>query len=189
MSATARRSPALGQALPPWDVERWFNSEPLALSALRGRVVVVAAFQMLCPGCVAHGLPQAQRIADAFSPRELVVVGLHTVFEHHLAMQPHALEAFLHEYRVTFPVAVDRHDGQPVPCTMRSYRLAGTPSLLCADREGRLAYHAFGRPADLEVGAVLGQLVATPLSTSRVAAPLPGDAGCAPTGCPIPVTG
>ena len=52
-------------ASPEWRVSRWFNSEaPLSLGALRGKVAMVSAFQMLCPGCVAQGLPQAQRIAQ-----------------------------------------------------------------------------------------------------------------------------
>ncbi|MFB3046457.1 MAG: hypothetical protein ACE10A_09165 [Acidiferrobacterales bacterium] len=45
-------------------------------------------------------------------------MGLHTVFEHHDAMQPHALQAFLHEYRVNFPLGVDAHEsGQDIPLT------------------------------------------------------------------------
>ena len=48
---------------PDWHVSRWFNAAgPLALADLRGKIVVAHAFQMLCPGCVLHGLPQAQRV-------------------------------------------------------------------------------------------------------------------------------
>lgn len=32
---------------------------------------------MLCPGCVSHGLPQAQRILSTFGD-DVVVLGLHT---------------------------------------------------------------------------------------------------------------
>ena len=72
---------------------QWFNTaEAPALERLRGRVVVIEAFQMLCPGCVSHGIPQAQRIHDTFPREEVVVLGLHTVFEHHAAMTPVALE-------------------------------------------------------------------------------------------------
>ena len=68
-------------ASPEWRVSRWFNSEaPLSLGALRGKVVMVSAFQMLCPGCVSESLPQALRVREAFSEAELAVVGLHTVF-------------------------------------------------------------------------------------------------------------
>src|SRR5690606_9882792 len=106
-----------------------FNTFPLELSELRGRVVVLHAFQMLCPGCVAHGLPQAARIHATFDPRDVCVVGLHTVFEHHSVMGPQALRAFLHEYRVPFPVGVDRPGDSAVPTTMSAYGMRGTPTL------------------------------------------------------------
>ena len=52
---------------PPWQVAQWFNTDkPLSLEALRGKVIVLEAFQMLCPGCVSHGLPQAVRVRDTF---------------------------------------------------------------------------------------------------------------------------
>lgn len=48
------------QRAPELDVIQWFNTEePPTLAGLRGRVVVLHAFQMLCPGCVRSGLPQA----------------------------------------------------------------------------------------------------------------------------------
>jgi thiol-disulfide isomerase/thioredoxin len=91
---------------PEWQTATWFNTpEPLSLSGLRGRVVLLHAFQMLCPGCVSHGLPQAQRVAKLFP--DVRVIGLHTVFEHHEAIGLASLRAFLHEYRIRFPVAVD----------------------------------------------------------------------------------
>ena len=40
---------------PEWETTDWLNTEePLCLAALRGRVVMVHAFQMLCPGCVSR---------------------------------------------------------------------------------------------------------------------------------------
>jgi hypothetical protein len=47
----------------------------------------------------------------------LAVIGLHTVFEHHSAMQEDSLRAFLHEYKVQFPVAIDKPGiaGDPMP--------------------------------------------------------------------------
>ena len=57
---------------------------------------------------MSHGLPQAKRIQHAFGDA-VTVLGLHTVFEHHEAMTPTSLEAFLHEYCITFSVGVDAH--------------------------------------------------------------------------------
>ena len=146
-------------------VDQWFNTdEPQSLGTLRGRVVVIEAFQMLCPGCVAHGIPQAQRIAQAFPTESVAVLGLHTVFEHHAAMTPVSLEAFLHEYRVTFPVAVDRPDGAGMPATMQAYRMQGTPTLILIDALGRLRKQWFGAPNDITVGAEIMRLVSEALA-------------------------
>jgi len=146
----------IGSPAPELDAVEWIGP-PRPLAELRGRVVLVEVFQMLCPGCVSHGLPQAKRVEEMFP--EVAVIGLHSVFEHHEAMTPVALRAFLHEYRIRFPVAVDRHDGDRIPVTMRRYELQGTPSTLLIDREGRLRQLAFGAVDDLALGAYLGQLL------------------------------
>jgi peroxiredoxin len=149
---------------PELDVTQWFNTpEPMTLGALRGKVVLLHAFQMLCPGCVRSGIPQAQRIAAIFPASEVAVIGIHTVFEHHEAMTPVALAAFIHEYRLTFPVAVDRPaDDGPIPSTMAAYGMRGTPSLVLIDRAGRVRRHSFGAEDDLKVGAEIGLLMAEP---------------------------
>ena len=152
-----------GHPAPAWTTSEWFNTAvALQLQDLRGRVIVLHAFQMLCPGCVQHGLPQAQRIQATFAEHDVAVVGLHSVFEHHAAMTPVSLRAFLHEYRVDFPVGVDARSEDPrdpIPSTMRAYGLQGTPSLLLIDRRGDLRLHAFGAAEDLDVGAAIAALL------------------------------
>ena len=145
-----------------WQVEVWLNTPaPLELSQLRGRVVLLHAFQMLCPGCVSHAVPQAERVHREYAELGVSVIGLHTVFEHHAAMLPLALEVFLHEYRVTHPVGVDvTVDGIAIPATMRRYGMRGTPTLILIDRVGKLRLHEFGRMEDLRLGMMLGQLLA-----------------------------
>ena len=150
---------------PEWQVEVWLNTRAsLELSQLRGRVVLLHAFQMLCPGCVSHAVPQAERVHREYAELGVSVIGLHTVFEHHAAMMPVALEAFLHEYRVTYPVGVDvAVAGDTIPATMRRYGMRGTPTLILIDRGGKLRLHEFGRMDDLRLGMMLGQLLAEPI--------------------------
>jgi hypothetical protein len=146
---------------PAWQVSRWFNSAPLTLADLCGKVVLLHAFQMLCPACAMQALPQMQRVRRAFEGEPLVVVGLHTVFEHHDAQGPAALAAFLHEYRYDFPVGVDAHDADdPLPRTMRSYAMQGTPTLVLIDAQGQLRQQHFGVADDLALGASVGRLLA-----------------------------
>jgi peroxiredoxin len=136
-------------------VERWFNAEePPTLAALRGRVVLLHAFQMLCPGCVAHATPQAEKAHRMFAETDLRVIGLHTVFEHHAAMTPVALEAFIHEYRLTFSIGVDSPaTGGPIPRTMQAYGMQGTPTMILIGRDGRIRHRGFGAEDDMAVGA------------------------------------
>lgn len=146
---------------PELNVTQWINTlRNITLAELRGRVVVLHAFQMLCPGCVSHGLPQAAAIHEAFPAADVAVIGIHTVFEHHSAMTPVALEAFIHEYRIRFPVAIDRPSTTgSIPHTMEAFGMRGTPTLILLDRQGRIRLNHFGRMDDLRVGATIGQLV------------------------------
>jgi hypothetical protein len=156
-----------GTRAPALQVASWLGAgAPESLEALRGRVVVVHAFQLLCPGCVHHGIPQAKRIRETFSPKDVAVLGLHTVFEHHEAMGPAVLRAFLHENRIAFPVGIDQPSGDaanPIPLTMRAYGMRGTPTLLLIDRRGDLRRHAFGAEEDMAVGAAISALIAEPV--------------------------
>jgi peroxiredoxin len=147
---------------PELQVERWFNTDaPITLASLRGKIVALHAFPMLCPGCVLQTVPQARHLHELARGRDLIVLGLHTVFEHHAAMTPVSLEAFLHEYRVTFPVGVDRPSADgPIPIIMAAYGLRGTPSTIIIDREGRIIRHVFGIEDDLSLGLLLGCLLA-----------------------------
>jgi hypothetical protein len=175
---------------PDWHIDTWLNaSADLDLGALRGKVIYAVAFQMLCPGCVSHGLPQAQRARQLFSSNDLAVVGLHTVFEHHDAQGgPAPLRAFLHEYRITFPVGIDAREGQdPLPLTMRAYAMRGTPTTILIDREGRLRLQHFGHLEDMQLGAAVATLVReAPLATRAAAdgavdsAPSCDADGCVP---------
>jgi len=140
----------------------WLNTqEPIELSALRGKVVAIEAFQMLCPGCVSHGLPQATRIRETFSADDVAVLGLHTVFEHHEAQGTKAaLQAFMHEYRISFPVGIDaQSETARLPQSMTNFQLRGTPSLILIDREGRYHNQYFGAVSDMAVGAAIMELV------------------------------
>ncbi|MDJ0691466.1 MAG: TlpA disulfide reductase family protein [Xenococcaceae cyanobacterium MO_188.B32] len=129
---------------------------------LEVRLLLSLLFRCARPACIEHSIPQAKRVHQTFSSEDVAVIGLHTVFEHHQAMKEESLKAFLHEYRVNFPVAIDlpsddEHD--PIPQTMRTYRTQGTPTLLLFDRNGCLRKHKFGHQHDLVLGAEIMALL------------------------------
>lgn len=146
---------------PEWQVSQWFNCpQPLNITQLKGKVVLLHAFQLLCPGCVSQSVPQAERVHRMLAGDDLIVVGLHTVFEHHAAMTPVVLEAFLHENKISHPIGVDAQQaGSAIPLTMLRYGLRGTPSLVVIDRVGKVRLNEFGKVDDLLLGSVLGKLI------------------------------
>jgi thiol-disulfide isomerase/thioredoxin len=150
---------------PELEVSQWLNAPaqqpPPSLEALRGKVVLVHAFQMLCPGCVMHAVPQAKRVHEALRREDFAVLGLHSVFEHHETMTPAALAVFASEFRLRFPIGVDRpQPGSALPATMAAYGMQGTPTTLLVDRQGRLRLHEFGAIDDLALGLHIGLLLA-----------------------------
>lgn len=164
----------------------WFNTPgPLTLQGLRGRPVFLHSFQLLCPGCVAQSLPQVQRIERVFAHTDLQVIGIHTVFEHHAAMSPVTLQAFLHEYRLKSPVAVDlAEEGSDIPVTMRRFGLRGTPSSVLIGRDGSILHQVFGVEDDIAVGARIAMALADP---APVRAGEMADDGCADGRCTAPL--
>ncbi|MEM7336568.1 MAG: TlpA disulfide reductase family protein [Chloroflexota bacterium] len=141
--------------------ERWLNTDRnITLDSLRGKVVIIFAFQMLCPGCVQYCIPQSKQVYDVFHNEEVVVLGLHTVFEHHEAMQEPSLRAFLHEYGIRYPVAIDMTGvNSPMPQTMEQYRMRGTPTTILIDRGGHLRKQHFGHLPDMVLGAEIMALI------------------------------
>jgi peroxiredoxin len=176
---------------PPLQIAQWLNTDtPLTLASMRGRVVVIEAFQMLCPACVTHSLPQARKVRQLFPTKDVAVIGLHTVFEHHDVMGPAALEAFVREYRLSFPIGIDAPFGSSIPATMREYQMQGTPTTVLVDRHGRLRMSHFGVLDDIALGAAIGQLLAEDTTArqevqapNETAAALEAGVACDALGC------
>lgn len=141
-------------------VDKWLNIDGnYDIDSFQGKIILVYAFQMLCPGCVLNTIPQANKIDRMFSGKKLQVIGLHTVFEHHQAMTEISLTAFLYEYHVTFPVAIDNPGKSgPIPEIMKKYRMQGTPTIILFDKTGKLIMQRFGHIEDLEMGTIIGRL-------------------------------
>lgn len=111
----------IGQPAPAWEVTDWIGSPPLALAALKGRVVLVRWFMSTdCPYCTATA-PALNHLDRTYRDRGLVVVGLY----HHKHAEPldvAKVRAWSQDFGFRFPVAVDR-DWR----TLRKWWLAAGP--------------------------------------------------------------
>ena len=62
-----------------------------------------------------------------------------------------------------FPVGIDQGEpANPVPLTLQACGLRGTPSLVVFDPSGGVRLSHFGQIGDLQLGAVIGQLLVEP---------------------------
>ncbi len=130
----------------PLTIQQWLNApSEFYLDVFSNRIKVIHAFQMLCPGCVYHGIPQTLELYERFQGLNVDVVGLHTVFEHHNVMGEEALKVFIKEWQLPFPVGIDQPKAnERIPTTMNAYQMQGTPTTIIIDQNGNLLVQHFG---------------------------------------------
>lgn len=101
------RDPLVGKPAPAWHAERWINSAPLALSDLRGRVILLRFWTAPdCPFCSATA-PALNEFHARYAARGLQVIG----FYHHKQRSPldaAAVEHYTRTFGFRFPIAIDR---------------------------------------------------------------------------------
>ena len=97
----------IDQPAPPWQVSQWFNSPPLTLEQLRGKVVFVRWFMgPSCPFCSGTA-PTLRALHERYADKGLVVVGMY----HHkeeTPLDPEQVEGWIKHYGYRFPVAIDK---------------------------------------------------------------------------------
>jgi cytochrome c biogenesis protein CcdA/thiol-disulfide isomerase/thioredoxin len=115
----------------------WINSDPLKLSDLRGKVVIVNFWTFGCYNCV-NTLPYVKDLYARYHDQGLEIVGVHTpefAYEHLLSnVQSHSKEL-----GVTWPVVQD-NDYK----TWRAYNNRYWPAFYFLDAEGHIRYTHFG---------------------------------------------
>jgi peroxiredoxin len=96
----------IGTKAPEWKVARWFNSPPLALKDLRGKVVLVRWWTAPdCPFCKATA-PALNEFYKSYRAKGLEVIG----FYHHKSGGPLSVDdvkMFSARFGFKFPVAID----------------------------------------------------------------------------------
>ena len=96
----------VGVPAPEWDSGKtWLRSAPIALSDLRGKVVLLRFWLAGCPYCV-RSAPALQGLHERFAPQGLVVIGFH----HPKAPgheEPEFVRSAARDLGFTFPIALD----------------------------------------------------------------------------------
>ena len=115
----------------------WFNSEPLTLQELRGKVVMVDFWTYSCVNCV-RTLPYMVDWNAKYAEEGLVILGIHTpefAFEQDANNVQQAIERF----GILYPVAQDNDYG-----TWRAFNNHYWPAKYLIDAQGHIRYVHFG---------------------------------------------
>jgi thiol-disulfide isomerase/thioredoxin len=133
-------------------ISNWFNSAPLNMTDLRGKVVLVDFWTYGCVNCV-NTLPHVTELYAKYKDRGLVVVGVHTpefAFERSAAN----VQAALKRHGITYPVAQD-NDSQ----TWDAYRNQYWPAQYIIDQSGRIVFHHDGEGRYDEIDRTIARLL------------------------------
>ncbi|MBZ5522329.1 MAG: redoxin domain-containing protein [Acidobacteriia bacterium] len=130
----------------------WFNSPPLAMRQLRGRVVLVDFWDYTCVNCI-RTLPYIKAWHDRYKDLGLTVIGVHTP-EFLFARYESNVERGIEEFGLTYPVVVDSNMELWEAFANRYW-----PTKYLIDGEGYLRYAHFGEGKYQETEETIQELL------------------------------
>jgi cytochrome c biogenesis protein CcdA/thiol-disulfide isomerase/thioredoxin len=145
--------PILGTAPEFAGTQRWFNSPPLTMQGLRGRVVLVDFWTYTCINCL-RTLPYIKAWDARYRSRGLTIVGVHTpefAFEKLASNVQRAIRV----QSLRYPVVQDNEFG-----TWNAFTNQGWPSKFLIDARGRVRYVHLGEGEYRETEAAIRTLLA-----------------------------
>ncbi|MDR6517375.1 thiol-disulfide isomerase/thioredoxin [Variovorax paradoxus] len=144
------------------NIDTWLNSQPLKLSELRGKVVLVDFWTYTCINCLNH-LPYVKDWNQKYKDKGLVVVGVHTpefAFEKSTKNVKDAIERL----QIKHAVAQDNGYG-----TWKAFRNQYWPAVYLIDKQGKIVYSHFGEGSygttEKKIQALLAEPAPAPAGT------------------------
>lgn len=133
--SSAPPNPQVGFTAPGFSLDS-LTGEPVALSDLRGKVVVLNLWASWCPPCRAE-MPALNAVYQKFRDQGLVVLGINTAFQD----DENNARTAIRDWGLTFPIVFDR-DG----VTSRQYHVQAMPTTFFIGRDGVIREIVFGGP-------------------------------------------
>ncbi len=124
--------PDLGPAPDFVGITQWLNtSTPVALSQLRGKVVLVDFWTYACMNCI-RTLPHVTSLYEKYKDRGFMVIGVHTP-EFAYEKRTANVERALQQYKIHYPVAQDNDYA-----TWKAYQNRFWPAQYVIDTKGHI---------------------------------------------------
>lgn len=131
----------------------WYNSEPLTMAGLRGKVVLVDFWTYSCINCI-RTMPYLRGYWDKYKDSPFVILGVHSP-EFAFEAVAKNVEAAVKKYQLTYPIAQDNNFH-----TWRAFANQYWPAKYLIDAEGNIRYAHFGEGAYEETDRAIALLLA-----------------------------
>ncbi|HYX53280.1 MAG TPA: redoxin domain-containing protein [Candidatus Limnocylindrales bacterium] len=138
------RAPEIGRV--------WFNSPPLSMRQLQGRVVLIDFWDYTCVNCI-RTLPYLKEWHARYQALGLTVIGVHSP-EFLFARYELNVERGIQEFGLTYPIVIDSEME-----LWQAFANRYWPSKYLIDREGYLRYAHFGEGSYRETEQTIQQLL------------------------------
>ena len=116
---------------------KWFNSQPLTVSSLKGKVVLVDFWTYTCINCI-RTLRYIKAWNEKYKDKGLVIIGVHTP-EFEFEKNANNVEKALKDFKITYPVVQDNDYA-----TWNSYENQYWPAKYLIDKNGKIRMTHFG---------------------------------------------
>jgi thiol-disulfide isomerase/thioredoxin len=130
----------------------WFNSDPLTLEQLKGKVVIIDFWTYSCINCQ-RTMPYLRDWHEKYKDKGLVVIGVHAPEFEFEKTEKNVLQA-IEDFQLTYPIVQDNDFA-----TWRAYKNRYWPAKYFIDRDGYIRYQHFGEGAYDESEKVIQELL------------------------------
>ncbi len=133
-------------------LKTWFNSAPLRMADLRGKIVLVDFWTYGCVNCV-NTLPHVVKLQEKYGSKGLVIVGIHTP-EFPFEKSSSNVQAALKRHGITYAVAQDNDSA-----TWNAYSNRYWPAQYIVDQRGKIVFQHDGEGQYEQMDRLIGQLL------------------------------
>jgi len=130
----------------------WFNSEPLKLADLKGKVVIIDFWTYSCINCQ-RTMPYLRQWYGKYKDKGLVIIGVHSPEFEFEKSEKNVAQA-IKDFKLPYPIVQDNDFA-----TWKAYNNRYWPAKYFIDKEGNVRYTHFGEGAYDESERVIQELL------------------------------
>lgn len=132
---------------------QWFNSNPLTMKELKGKVVLVDFWTYTCINCI-RTLPYLKSWHEKYSDKGLVIIGVHAP-EFEFEKDADNVAEAIKDFEITYPIMQDNDF-----VTWKAYKNRYWPAKYLIDQDGNIRYTHFGEGDYDETETAIQELLA-----------------------------